>query len=77
MTEDEYRDELRRLIELNRPAKAEVSLYVTRVLRGEHFAVEDDEVFQDAVNRVEETWPKIIALLREAPHGTPTRQGVR
>jgi hypothetical protein len=77
MTEDEYRDELTRLIELNRPAKAEVSLYVTRVLRGEHASVEDDGAFQDAVNQVEQTWPKIIALLRQAPHGTSTRQGVR
>jgi len=77
MTDDEYRDELRRLIELNRPAKAEVSLYVTRVLRGEHFTVEDDQVFQEAVDQVEATWPKIVALLRQAPHDTPTRQGVR
>ena len=73
MTGDEYRAEVRRLSDINDAATRAVSVYAAHVIRGVPASEQDQRAFEDAVGRVEETWPRIVSLLRQAADVRPTR----
>ena len=67
MTGDEYRAELRRVTELNRAAQQDVAVYAKQVMTGSMTTEADARAFEDAVGRIDQAWPVIVQLLRQAP----------
>jgi hypothetical protein len=73
MTGDEYRAEVRRLSDIRDAASRVVSVYAAQVIRGVPATEQQQRDFEDAVGRIDETWPRIVSLLRQASDVRPTR----
>ena len=63
---------MRRLSEMHDAASRVVSGYASRVIRGVPATDQEQRDFEDAVGRIEETWPRMLSLLRQASDVLPS-----